>query len=296
MSEIGKENTMTLIADSGSTKTDWCLLSEGTVLTRVGTQGINPVHQQDDVIAAILTDAASQLSPFIVAADRRELAEVVFYGAGCSPANVDHVETLLRSAFPTALKVSAQNDMMAAARALCGRQSGVACILGTGSNSCLYDGRQIVKNTPAMGYILGDEGSGAVLGRLFINGIFKGTLPASVRDAYLQETGLTLHAIINKVYRQPMANRFLASVSLFISKHISEPALRELVCENFRQFVRRNLLSYDCGDIPVSAVGSVADAYRPLLETVLREEGFRVGTILKSPMDGLIAYHSSSFC
>ncbi len=180
---------------------------------------------------------------------------------------------------------------MAAARALCGHEQGIACILGTGANSCLYDGEGIVQNTPALGYILGDEGSGAVLGRMFMNAIFKNPAFAAIRDAYLEEQQLTMADVIRRVYREPMANRFLASTSLFIGKHIDNPLLHALVTENFRQFFRRNIVPYGRPELPVHFVGSMASHYQPQLYEAAAAEGFTIGRILKSPMDGLVAYH-----
>ena len=189
-------------------------------------------------------------------------------------------------------RVEVHSDLMAAARALCQREPGIGCILGTGANSCLYDGEQIVQNTPALGYILGDEGSGSVLGRLFMNAIFKNPAFEVVRDDYLAKQKLTMSDIIRKVYREPMGNRFLATTSLYIEQHLDNPLLRQLVVDNFRSFFRNNLVPYQRTDLPVGVVGSMAFHYREQLEEAASLEGFTLGVVLKSPMEGLIKYHT----
>ena len=273
---------MILIADSGSTKTDWCLVENGQIVRQMKTQGINPFHQSEEEVIRILQTELGVLS----------VDEVFFYGAGCNELQSVKMVRILRAFFVAARCVEAYSDLLGAARALCKHHEGIACILGTGANSCLYNGEKIIQNTPALGYILGDEGSGAVLGRMFINGIFKGTLPSDIRDAYLSSENLTMQDVVRKVYREPLANRFLASASLFISSHIDRKELQQLVKENFRQFIRKNLVPYKRTDLPVDFVGSIADAYRGLLVETLKEEGYMPGVVMKAPMEGLVSYHS----
>ena len=183
------------------------------------------------------------------------------------------------------------SDLMAAARALCQHEPGMACILGTGANSCLYDGEHIIQNTPALGYILGDEGSGSVLGRLFLNAIFKNPALVGVRDEFLKVNKMELKDIIQKVYREPMVNRWLASLSPFIMNHLDNPSVREIVVYNFREFFRKNIVPYNRPDLQVHFVGSMAHHYREQLEEAAKAEGFKLGNILQSPMEGLLAYH-----
>jgi len=299
---------MILIADSGSTKTDWTLLNlnssvENKVIATFHTQGITPIHQSPDVIRQILgQELMSQLSTFpraqLIHSGALETPllsnlEVVFYGSGCTPAHVPMMKQMLGEVF-SLQKVEVYSDLMAAARALCQHEPGIGCILGTGANSCLYDGQQIVQNTPALGYILGDEGSGAVLGRMFMNAIFKNPAFSAIRDEYLTGEKLTQNDIIQRVYREPMGNRFLASTSLYISKHLDNPLLSQLVVDNFRSFFRNNVLPYQRPDLPVGVVGSMAFHYQAQLEEAARAEGFTLGRILQSPMEGLVAYHSSN--
>ena len=278
---------MILIADSGGTKTDWLLihssgLRKGEVIATFHTQGITPIHQTPDVIRHILgQELMSQLSTFpraklidsgVLEKPLMSDLEVFFYGSGCTPAHVPMMKQMLGEVFDPQ-KVEVHSDLMAAARALCQHEEGIACILGTGANSCLYDGNDIVQNTPALGYILGDEGGGAVLGRMFMNAIFKNPAFASIRDEFLAETKLTQADIIQKVYREPLANRFLATTSLFIVE-------------------RKNIVPYKRPDLPVHFVGSMAHHYPAALQEAAEAEGFHVMSIVQSPIDGLMAYHS----
>lgn len=278
---------MILIADSGSTKTDWCVAYGGSVMCSVSTQGINPFHQDEQTISSILREE-------LLTADGnvgKDISQVYFYGSGCREECVPMMTRVLADAFPEAERIEAHSDLLGAARAVCGAGEGVACILGTGANSCLYDGCRIVMNTPPLGYILGDEGSGAVLGRLFINALYKGGLPAAVLSDFECETGLTMSDVIRRVYREPLANRFLASFAPFVHRHLSLPAVRAIVVDNFRMFFRRNVVQYGRQDLPVGAVGSIACHFSAELSEAARAEGFTMGRIKKSPMEGLVEYH-----
>ena len=298
---------MILIADSGSTKTDWTLLHSAhenitkSVIATFKTQGITPIHQSAADIRQILSrELLSQFSTFpraqlvsmgILDSALMEHTSVFFYGSGCTPAHVPMMSQLFNEVL-SPKKIEVHSDLMAAARALCQHEAGIACILGTGANSCLYDGEQIVQNTPALGYILGDEGSGSVLGRLFVNGIFKNPKLSDLRDKFLEVTKQTQADIIRKVYNEPMANRYLASTSTFIIEHLGNPVLRQMVIDNFRQFFRSNIDPYNRKDLPVHFVGSMAFHYRSQLEEAARLEGYTIGQTLQSPMEGLIKYHS----
>ena len=278
-----KTDSYILIADSGSTKTDWLLKAEGTAVAvaMLHTQGINPIHQSDDVILGILRSelaSAAIVAPHLAGRGPRQersalpsLAAIRFYGAGVRPDQEQRMEHLLRQVFPQCADVQARSDMLGAARALLGHQAGLACILGTGANSCLYDGERIVANTPALGYILGDEGSGAVLGRRFLNALYKGRLYEGAAEEF----------------EQPMANRWLASLAEYVASRIAHPEVEQLVVENFRLFIRHNLQPYRRPDLPVSAVGSIAFFFRPQLQQAAQAEGYHLGKILRSPIDGL---------
>ena len=285
---------MILIADSGSTKTDWALLSP-TSLPRessfnsqfliFNSQGLNPVHQTPEAIVAVLRD---ELLPQL---DADSIESVYFYGSGVRPELESVMESVLFETFPQAKNVEAHSDMFGAARALCGHNEGIASILGTGANSCLYDGYAIVKNTPAMGYILGDEGSGASLGKRLVHDLYKGVLSKEIASDFERETGLTLPILIDRVYRQPLPNRFLASLSAFIHSHLDDVSMRRMVVECFCDFFAFNIVPYGRPDIPVHFVGSIAFFYQSELREAAERQGFSLGTVLRSPLEGLVNYH-----
>lgn len=300
---------MILIADSGSTKTDWTMVHSAhpllgcQVIATFHTQGITPIHQTAADIRRILEqELLSSISIFpraqlinsgILEGSLLQKLDIFFYGSGCTPAHVPMMQQLLAEVL-TPNSVEVHSDLMASARALCQHEAGIACILGTGANSCLFDGEQIVQNTPALGYILGDEGSGSVLGRMFLNAIFKRPELADVRDQYLQEHKFTQTDVIQKVYREPMANRFLATTSLFIHEHLDNPLLRQLVVDNFRSFFQRNIAPYGRKDLPVHFVGSMAHHYPDELQEAAAKEGFTIGRTVQSPLEGLILYHGGA--
>ena len=278
---------MRLIADSGSTKTDWVLTIEKGVERRFHTQGINPFHQSEESILTILRE---ELVTQLPALDAEELS-IAFYGSGVRPELEPVMERLLRTALPTATAVEAHSDLLGAARAVCGHREGIACILGTGANSCLYDGLRIVSNTPPLGYILGDEGSGAVLGIRFLNALYKGFLPATVVNDFQKDIKLSMADVIERVYRQPMANRFLASLAPFVKSHADVPQVKELVVDNFRCFLRRNVAAYGRKDLPVGFVGSIAFHFSSELKEAIGAEGMSIGPIIKSPLDVVLNDH-----
>ncbi|MDD5783976.1 MAG: ATPase [Prevotella sp.] len=276
---------MILIADSGSTKTDWCVAKDGFTVKRFTTQGINPYHQDERRINGIVLD---ELLP---QTGEYKLKKIVFYGSGCRDETISTMKNILYSAFNNNVEVKIYSDLLGAARAICGHEEGIACILGTGSNSCLYDGNKIVGNIPPLGYILGDEGSGATLGKIFINEIFKNSRIYDLKKEFLQVLQMTEGDIIDRVYRQPMANRFLASLAPFIHSHIERHEVNEIVTENFRQFLLKNVKRYHRDDLQVSFIGSIAWHFKSQLLQSALEENVYVGSVEKSPMDGLLRYH-----
>lgn len=279
--------TTKLIADSGSTKTDWCLLQGDGTTTTIQTKGLNPFQMTEDEIASELR--ASLLPALPVG----KVDEVYFYGAGCTPERQPAVERALRSALALGGKCEVDSDMLGAARALCGHEPGIACILGTGSNSCAYDGRKITHNVSPLGFILGDEGSGAVLGRTLVGDILKQQMPEHIVERFNERYRLTAADIIERVYRQKLPNRFLASFAPFLSDNISEPSIAQLVEEGFRRFLTRNVKQYDgWQQLPIGFIGSIATAFRPQLEHVMAEEGMHLGRIVHAPMDGLREFHT----
>lgn len=281
---------MKLIADCGSTKIDWCLLENGSVARRFNTTGINAVMLTEEEIRQRLL---LELQP-LIDADADAISEIFFYGAGCiSPDVCRNVERALRAVIPGVGQVDVHTDLLAAARALCGHEPGIACIMGTGSNSCWYDGREIRENVSPLGFILGDEGSGAVLGKLFLGDVLKNQLRPELTEEFLREYNLDRMTVIRRVYREPAANRFLASVVPFLSAHIAEPRIHRLVLDAFRAFFRRNVCQYPHYDrLPVNFVGSVAFYFQDVLRDAAEQCSCTVGTVIKSPMEGLIKFHA----
>ena len=278
-----------LIADSGSTKTDWVCFQPGSDAQQieVHTVGLNPFHVSDNEILSVFNH---ELLPQL---GDTKIDSVYFYGSGVRPEVEGRMEGLIRQVFPAAHTVEAHSDLLAACRALCGDKSGIACILGTGANSCVYDGKEIVHNTPALGYILGDEGSGAVLGKNLLHDLYTGVLSQNIKATFERETGMQLSEIINKIYRQPQANRFLASLSEFIHRHLDDEGIRQLVYTTFNDFCSYHLARYGRRDLLVSFVGSIAWYYQEQLKLILQMQEYQVGTIMQSPLQGLVAYHSN---
>lgn len=283
---------MYLIADSGSTKTDWCLCNQGTVLQNIQTQGINPYHQSEEAIETVLRE---ELLPQLSLQKGTRLS-ITFYGSGCANDTAcNRIKEALTKVLDTK-DVTIHSDLLGAARALCGHQEGIACVLGTGSNSCLYNGKEIIANTPPLGYILGDEGSSAVLGRHLVGNCLKNQLPEALRDEFLTEYELTQEIILEKVYRQPLANRFLASLTPFLSKHKEVPEIHQLLVDSFTDFFVRNVKQYRRPWLPIHFVGSIANVFSAELKEAAESLGMELGTIMRSPMEGLIKYHCSDLC
>ena len=275
-----------LIADSGSTKTDWCVVQNGQRQARYETKGMNPFFQsQDQMEDEIRQNLLPQLP-------NEQPAAVYFYGAGCTPEKSPLVKESLARCFPTATTIEVNSDLLAAAHALCGRQPGIACILGTGSNSCFYDGKGISFNVPALGFILGDEGSGANLGKRLVGDILKNQFPGDLKAAFFEEYDTSMADIIDHVYRQPFPSRFLAGFSPFLSRHREHPAVHQLLVNAFKSFIRRNVMQYDYNTHAMNCIGSIADVYRNEVAEAAQILGVTLGRIMKSPMEGLVEYHS----
>lgn len=277
---------MILIADSGSTKTHWCLLHHNATLRSVVTPGINPVLQDDADIDSVLSEKLIPALGDLAA----HVHSVWFYGAGVILQQQPRMQRLLAVHF-THADIHVATDLLGAARALFILEEGIACILGTGSNSGCYDGNELVENVPPLGFILGDEGSGAVMGKRFLGNLYKGLLPEALRDDFEQTLQLDMAEVIRRVYRSPMPNRFLASFAPYIAAHLDCTPLHEMVVEHFRLFFQRNVAAYDRPDLPVGVVGSIAHHFRPALEEAAHAEGFSLKCIMQSPIEGLAEYH-----
>ena len=268
---------MIIVADAGSTKTDWRIL-EGTGDTVIRTSGINPALMSESQICDILKNElrpqlaqSGILSEKCNSGHRSDDIEIYYYGAGCSQQNVPKMKRLLQNIFGTGSKTEVESDLTAAGRSLFGRDKGIACILGTGSNSGLYDGNNITYKVPSMGYILGDEGSGAVLGKLFLNALYKGRLPKPLLKEFEEQCSTDIDDIIRNVYRGNTPSKFLASLSVFISSHIDVDGVYP--------------------ELEVGIVGSIACIYRTQLLEAAQSENVRIGCILQSPVERLVEYH-----
>ena len=280
-----KGQDIILIAESSTTRTEWALVDNGEVLEHAYTAGLNPFFKtRREISHSIRLELPSEFF-------KRRWGHVYFYGAGCSgPEKNKIIESSLVAQFKTPVTVN--SDLLGAARGLLVRESGLACILGTGSNSCMYDGNEIVKNVPALGFILGDEGSGAALGRVFLGDALKGLAPQELTDAFFDKYKVTRAEVLDAVLNNPAATRNLRSYSFFLSEHLDSPYVHDLIVGEFRRFFERNVAQYDYKKYPVSFVGSIATTYSDILLEVANDFGATVKKILLSSMPGLVAYHS----
>ena len=281
---------MKLVVDSGSTKTDWGFFSTVYDLKAVKTQGINPCHQSEEEIRNIIRN---ELLPNTQNLDLAAITEVFYYGAGCATQSIcEQMAVLLKEFIPNAA-IAVDSDMLGAARALCGHAEGVACVLGTGSNSCLYNGKEIVDQVPSLGYILGDEGSSAALGRRLIGDCLKRQLPESVSREFLERYSLTKEIIIESVYRKPLPNRFIAGFAPFVYEKRAIPEVHKMIIQCFSEFFTRNVINYHKPWLPVHFVGSLANSFADELKETADSLGMTIGKIETSPMNGLVDYHAT---
>jgi N-acetylglucosamine kinase-like BadF-type ATPase len=276
-----------LIADSGATKTDWCLIKGNEILKHYSGKGISPVFQTEDQIS---NEIHNNVFPEF---KEWNISKIHFYGSGCIAENIPIVKSAIFKIFPIET-IEVYSDLIAAAHSLCGHKPGIACILGTGSNSCEWDGNRIINQISPLGFILGDEGSGAYIGKKLIGDALKNQLTPGLKELLLDEYELTPSITIDKVYRQPFPSRFLASLSPFISKHLDDESIRQIVINSFNDFFKRNIMQYNFSEKSVNFVGSIAWYYSDILKETAQLNGIITGKILKSPMIGLIEYYSKT--
>ncbi len=273
---------MILIADSGSTKTTWLLFDKEKKET-CQTAGINPYHQGSKAIEETL------IKEFTL---NKHVKSIFFYGAGCTDEEKKSIITGTLNRFFFSEKISIEGDLMAAARSLCQDSEGIACILGTGSNSCYYNGTRIIKNVPPLGYILGDEGSGSVLGIKLISDILKNQIPTNISKQFFDTYHYTQTEILETVYKKPFPNRFTANFTKFIHKNIHEEYMKNLVKNGFNEFFSRNIIQYsESKRLPINFTGGIAYHFKDLLIDTATELGFKVGSISQNPITGLVKYH-----
>ncbi|MBK7666986.1 MAG: hypothetical protein IPJ32_06270 [Sphingobacteriaceae bacterium] len=280
---------LTLIADSGSTKTDWVLIDRKQILSNLKTIGFNPYFQTKDQISLEIKE---HLKPFLKE-HISKIEHVYYYGAGCSKeVNCNIVLDGIHNALDLK-NIDIHHDLLAAARALCGQKPGIASILGTGSNSCLYDGKNVIENVPSVGYLFGDHGSGANIGLTFIQAYFDDELPKKIKDDF-EASGYHREEILNNVYKKPMPSRYLASVNKFVSENIKDAYVRKVVKNCFVEFFHKQIGKYsNSREYTVNSVGSIGFYYKDILAEVANEEGYKLGKVIKSPIDGLVEYHQS---
>lgn len=276
-----------LIADSGATKCEWCLIAEGKK-KKIITQGISPYFLNKEQIIALLQQ---ELLPKL---KKVRVEQIFYYGTGlANPDNVKTIKAALKKLFPDAT-IDANHDLLAAARALCGDKKGVACILGTGSNSCYYDGKKIVKNSPGLGYVLGDEGSGAYLGKKVIQYYLYGTFDEDLQsrfDAYFVTTPVE---ILENVYKKPLPNRYLAGFAIFLAENRGHYMIENIIEDGLNDFFFNHLYKYrESWTLPLNFVGSIAFGFRDVLKELCNAYELELGTVLKNPMEGLIKFHES---
>ncbi len=275
-----------LLCDSGSTKAEWCLLN-GKSKKIITTQGLSPYFLTTQQIQQIIE---KELVPKI---KNIRIDEVFFYGTGCSnPENVKSVKKAISLVF-TKAKVAVDHDLMGAAKALCGRKKGIACILGTGSNSCFYNGKKIVKNSPGLGYVLGDEGSGAYLGKKVIQYFLYKTFDEDLMDRFNAKYATNSVDILNHVYKQPLPNRYLASFVPFLIENRGHYMIENIIEDAFNDFFFNHVYKYrESWQMPINFVGSVAFGFKDVLKEMCNAYELQLGIVIKKPMDGLIKYHS----
>ena len=276
---------MKLIAESGSTRTEWALVEDNHLVQRVFTEGLNPFFQTRREISRSVRLGLPE-SFF-----KKKLDQVYYYGAGYSSYEKKNIlGASLVAQFKTPIQV--ESDLLAAARGLFKCEAGIACILGTGSNSCFYDGKIIVKNVKAAGYILGDEGSGAVLGKLFLADLLKGLAPKELANEFHEKFRISVNDVMESVYNLPFPNRFLGTIAYFLGDYMDNEYVYNLLTNNLRSFFNRNICQYDYINYPIRFVGSLAYAYPDILQEVAQEFGVEIDVIEETPMNGLIEFHS----
>ena len=276
---------MILLADSGATKCDWCLLDKGLVVKEFSTIGINAATGGEEKMRSLAAEAALQAP---------EASEIHFFGAGlASKESCEKASSILAESFPKATVIECQSDILCACRALFGNKKGIAAILGTGSNSCEYDGEKIVRGVRPGGFILGDEGSGAALGQMYLADHIKGLVPAELDAKIEEESGeiLSYENIVAKVYKGDAPSRYMASFAAVLGKHRKNKYVREMLEDNFRAFFERCLMQYDVENSLVGVVGGFGYEFQEILIRLGNEYGVSFIKFLKRPMEGLINYY-----
>ncbi len=275
-----------LIADSGSTKTDWCLLRKGKKPLRFSTQGINPYIQSKEAIVEMLKNELPWDNT------KYKANVLCYFGAGAAnPEKQEFLEDILKAHFKIK-KTEVQGDMLAAARALCGDNSGVVCILGTGSASCYYNGKKIVEQKPSLGYIAGDEGGGNYMGKRILQYYAYGTFDTELKMGFEMRFGDDIRKIINKLYHEPNPNRYLASFVTLLKENRGHYMVENIIEDCLNDFFHTSILKHrNSWNLPLYFSGSIAYEFRDILGSLCHQYELEIGDVIKSPMDGLIKYY-----
>jgi N-acetylglucosamine kinase-like BadF-type ATPase len=274
-----------LIADSGSTKAEWCVI-KGDKKKIFSTQGMSPYFVTGEQIQEILL---KEVKPYVKGIN---IDEIFYYGTGCiNPQNNKTVRATLKNVFPGA-KIEVDHDVTAAAKALCGNEKGIACILGTGSSSCYYNGKKIIKNSPGLGYILGDEGSGAYLGKKVIQYYLYDLFDADLRARFDAKFVTNSVEILNAVYKGPLPNRYLASFAIFLAENRGHYMIENIIEDGLNDFFFNHINRFrERWILPVHFVGSIAFGFKDVLSDLCDTYQLQLGKVLKNPLQGLIEYH-----
>jgi N-acetylglucosamine kinase-like BadF-type ATPase len=276
---------MIVVADSGSSKTDWRIIN-GEEIKQLETIGLNPDFHTQESIEKEINDA-------FIKEEALKVEQVYFYGSGCSSeSRKSLLQTGLSALFKNAV-IKVEHDLLGAARASCGNQAGLAGILGTGSNCCLFDGANVIREYRSGGYILGDEGGGVAIGKRLIKNYIEDTLPADLREAFDKRYSYTVDDILLNIYKKAQPNRFLASFANFVFHHREHPYITSLLTECFEAYFDVQVLRYpEVTSLSLNLVGSIAFYYHEYIRQVAERKGVRIGTILEKPISGLSLYHS----
>lgn len=282
---------MILIADSGSTKTDWRLIDAAGTIQQAKTQGLNPFFKTSQ---ECLSTFKNDLLPQFQGVDVALVNEIWFYGSGCSSEKNCSVLKMAFEAVFLNSDIHIEHDLLGAARALCGNEPGIAAIIGTGSNSCYFDGEEIVRNVTALGYILGDEGSGSNIGKKLIKDFLDHELPLTVRDRFDKKFGYTKEQLLDEVYTGDLPNRFLASFAKWVIEiKDKEEYAFDLVKSCLASFLNKHIVKYDQHKkVPLHVVGSIAYYNKALLEKLCKEKSILLGTVIRTPISGLALFHA----
>jgi N-acetylglucosamine kinase-like BadF-type ATPase len=280
---------MIVVADMGSTKTDWSFVDTDKNIVKLSTKGFNPYfYSTEEIIVLLKSEFSKQTFNW------NEITNVYFYGSGCSSKDKQRiVKNALLPFFPKA-ELFISHDLLASARAVCGKNKGIACILGTGANTCLFDGENIIANNPSLGFLLGDEGSGGDLGRELIKYYQYGELPKEIEEKFELQYNMNRQKLLDEVYSTKHPNAYCAAYSTFVNENKSNPVIKQMIEERMEEFFKRHVSKYEGHqNIPINFVGSIAHYFEENLKTVAQKFGCSVGVIVKNPVNLLIAYHTN---